>query len=101
MLRARGYQILLLNFRDPQQGNAWNPMYLPYSLYKSDNEDKAVELLEDLALNILYEEKNGNADPFWEKSAADYFTGLALGLFEDASEDEVNLNSDSISNLSK
>ncbi|MBQ8206666.1 MAG: type IV secretory system conjugative DNA transfer family protein, partial [Bacilli bacterium] len=23
MLRARGYQILLLNFRDPQNGNAW------------------------------------------------------------------------------
>ena len=56
-------------------------------------EDKAIELLDDLALNILYEEKNGNADPFWEKSAADYFTGLALGLFEDATEDQINLNS--------
>src|SRR5699024_11804387 len=30
---------------------------------------------------------------FWEKSAADYFSGLALGLFEDAKEREVNLNS--------
>lgn len=30
MLRSRGYQILLLNFRDPQNGNAWNPMSLPY-----------------------------------------------------------------------
>ena len=93
MLRERGYNIVLLNFRSPQNGNAWNPMGLPYKLYKEGNTDKAIELLEDLALNILYEEKNGNADPFWEKSAADYFTGLALGLFEDAKEEQVNLNS--------
>ena len=93
MLRERGYNIVLLNFRSPQNGNSWNPMGLPYQLYKEGNTDKAIELLDDLALNILYEEKNGNADPFWEKSAADYFTGLALGLFEDATEEEINLNS--------
>ena len=93
MLRERGYNIVLLNFRSPQNGNSWNPMGLPYQLYKEGNTDKAIELLDDLALNILYEEKNGNADPFWEKSAADYFTGLALGLFEDAKEEEINLNS--------
>lgn len=68
-------------------------MNLPYQLYKNGNSDKAIELLEDLALNILYEEKSGGADPFWEKSGADYFTGLALGLFEDAKPEEINLNS--------
>ena len=93
MLKERGYNIVLLNFRNPQNGNGWNPMGLPYKLYKEGNTDKAIELLDDLALNILYEEKNGNADPFWEKSAADYFTGLALGLFEDATEEQINLNS--------
>ena len=96
MLRARGYQILLLNFRDPQNGNAWNPMSLPYKLYKSGNHDKAIELLDDLALNILYDDSNKNADPFWEKTSADYFSGVALGLFEDAKEDEVNINSISL-----
>ncbi len=93
MLRAKGYQILLLNFRDPQNGNAWNPMSLPYKIYKSGKQDKAIELLDDLALNILYDESNSNADPFWEKTSADYFSGLALGLFEDAKEEEININS--------
>ena len=32
-------------------------------------------------------------EPFWENSAADYFSGLALGLFMDAEEEEVNMNS--------
>ena len=40
----------------------------------------------------IYEEKS-SGDPFWEKTAADYFTGLALGLFEDATPEQVNLNS--------
>ena len=96
MLRDRGYQILLLNFRDPQNGNAWNPMSLPYQMYKSGNQDKAIELLDDLALNILYDESNQNADPFWEKTSADYFSGVALGLFEDAKEEEININSISL-----
>ncbi len=95
-LKAKGYQVLLLNFRDPQNGSAWNPMDLPYKMYKEGNQDKAIELLDDLALNILYDESNKNADPFWEKTAADYFSGLALGLFEDANEDEININSISL-----
>lgn len=92
LLREKGYNVILLNFRDPQRGNAWNPMALPYHMYKSGNIDKAIELLDDLAKNILYDEKTSN-DPFWENSGADYFSGLALGLFEDAKEEEVNLNS--------
>lgn len=92
MLREYGYNVIILNFRDPQKGNAWNPMNLPYQLYKDGNIDKSIELLDDLALNILYDEKS-SGDPFWQNSGADYFSGLALGLFEDASEDQVNLNS--------
>ena len=92
-LKEKGYNVVLLNFRDPQKGNSWNPLTLPYELYKSGNKDKANELLDDLAMNILYDEKAQNQDPFWEKTSADYFTGLALGLFEDAKEEEINLNS--------
>jgi type IV secretion system protein VirD4 len=96
MLRKRGYQILLLNFRDPQKGNAWNPMSLPYDLYQQGNQDKAIELLDDLALNILYDASSSQQDPFWEKTSADYFAGVALGLFEDAKPEEININSISL-----
>lgn len=91
MLRERGYNIVILNFRNPQDGNAWNPLGLPYKLYKEGNSDKAIELLDDLAKNILYDENS--KDPYWENAGADYFSGLALGLFEDAKEEQVNLNS--------
>ena len=95
-LKSLGYNIVLLNFRDPQQGNAWNPMYLPYSLYKDGNIDKSVELLEDLAANILKDPSAKGQDPFWENTSADYFAGLACALFDDAKEEEINLNSISL-----
>ena len=93
LLKAKGYNILLLNFRNPQNGASWNPLTMPYRLYKSGNQDKAIELLDDLAANILYEENNSNQDPFWEKTAADYFAGIALAMFEDTTEDKININS--------
>lgn len=92
VLRNMGYNIIVLNFREPNHGNAWNPLSLPYRYYKEGNKDKAIELLEDIGSNILVDPKS-TGDPFWENSARDYFSGIALGLFEDANEDEVNLNS--------
>ena len=92
-LKEKGYRIIVLNFREPQRGNSWNPLSLPNSYYREGNKDKAIELLNDVALNILYDPSNKSESDFWEKSAADYFSGLALGLFEDAKNEEVNLNS--------
>lgn len=94
LLKARGYKIIVLNFRDPQLGNAWNPLTLPYKLYKEGNVDKAIELVDDVASNIVKDKQA--QDPFWQNSSADYFAGCALGLLEDAKEEEVNLNSISL-----
>ena len=93
MLKKKGYNVVLLNFRDPQKGSGWNPMHLPYKYFKEGNVDKANELTDDLAMNILYDENAQSQDPFWEKTSADYFSGICLGLFEDAKEEEINLNS--------
>ncbi len=93
MLKEKGYNVVLLNFRNPQEGSGWNPVYLPYEYYKNHNGDKANELIDDLAINILYDQNAQKQDPFWEKTSADYFSGLTLALFEDAKEEEINLNS--------
>jgi len=92
-LEERGYKVIVLNFREPNKGNAWNPLSLPQQYYKEGNFDKAIELLDDVALNILYDPSNKGDTDFWEKGASDYFSGLSLGLFQDAKSTEVNLNS--------
>lgn len=92
LLQEKGYKVILLNFRDPKEGSAWNPFSYPYRIYKEGNVDKANELLQDLASNILID-PNNKAEPFWEQTASNFFTGLSLGLFDDATEEEVNINS--------
>lgn len=91
LLRELGYDIIILNFRDPQKGNCWNPYHLPYKFQKEGNFDKANELLNDLSTNIVVDGKG--QDPFWQDSASSYLTGLSLALFEDAKEEEININS--------
>ena len=92
-LKEKGYKIVVLNFREPQRGNSWNPLTVPFKYYRDGNQDKAIELLNDIALNIIYDPSNKNESDFWEKASAAYFSALALGLFKDAKEKEVNLNS--------
>lgn len=90
LLKELGYNVIIVNFRDPKNGSCWNPYTLPYKYYKEGNKDKANELLNDMAINIATDEKAD--DPFWTNSAADYLTGLSLGMFEDAPEDEISIS---------
>lgn len=92
LLKKMGYNIVIVNFRDPIHGNTWNPFTLPYKFYKEHKNDKSMELLEDLGANILTD-PNNKADPFWQESAANYFSALSMGLFEDAPEKQININS--------
>ena len=32
-LKSQGYKIVILDIRDPELGNAWNPLSLPYQYY--------------------------------------------------------------------
>lgn len=91
-LKANGYNIVCINFRNPREGNAWNPLTVPYRMYKQGKIDKAQELLEDISQNIFISPKNQN-DPFWESASSAYFSGLGIGLFEDAKENEVSISS--------
>ena len=89
--KEEDYKIITLDFHEPANGNCFNPLTLIYKLYKKGNKDEALNLLEDIAKTITHD--NSNSDPFWELSAAAYFTGLVLSLFENAKEEEINLNS--------
>ena len=91
LLKDLGYQIIVLNFREPQKGSCWNPYDLPYKFQKEGNFDKANELLNDLSTNIVVDGQS--QDPFWQNAAADYLTGLGLALFQDAPLDQININS--------
>ena len=93
MAKEAGYKIQVINFRDMTKGNNYNPLYIPYTLYKKGNIDDAIELVENVAYNLISDFNQTEADPFWENTASDLFTGLALYLFEKANIEEININS--------
>ena len=98
-LRHQGYDILVLNFRDPARSNSWNPLAIPYQWYLENNIDKAAELVNDMAINLITSEDIGTNDPFWSQSASDMFFGLALLLFKYCKDHDVPQQAANISNL--
>ena len=91
-LKKRDYKTIVINFQDTKHSNNFNPLLVPYHLYKHDNQDIAIRMVERIG-NIIYHEDNRNSDPFWINSARNYFVGLTLYLFDNAKEDEINFNS--------
>ena len=91
--KEHGYQVLALDFEDAKLGNSWNPLQMPYQFYQNGEKDRATKYLEDIAYYLFFDANEKNSDPFWFHSVVDYFTGIALYLFEKASINEVHLES--------
>jgi type IV secretory pathway TraG/TraD family ATPase VirD4 len=88
ILDKKGYNKIIINLRDTNFSEGWNPLEYPYELYKKGCIDKAQEEIEKLGEIIFYEE--GDNDPFWTDTAQSLFEGLVLALFEDGKESEIN-----------
>lgn len=91
-LKENGYNVLTLNLKEPIKSNGYNPLLLPYLLYKNDKKDEAINMINDIGLEI-FKSDNQNGDPFWQNMSANYFSGLVLILFNEAKEEEINMGS--------
>lgn len=91
-LKDNNYNVLVLNLKETENSNSFNPLLLPYSYYKKGNKEKATVLINELALELCKDD-TPNTDPFWQEMASNYFTALTLILFKEAKEEEINLGS--------
>lgn len=89
-LEQQGYQITIIDFDDFTLGNNWNPLSLPYQVYKDGQKDKAQEMIEEVGYYLFSDKPSANIDPFWSNTTISYFTGLVLYLFEHKNE-EINI----------
>lgn len=80
-LNENGYEIKVINLREPQLGSSWNPLAIPYQFYKEGNIDRAYEFANDIAVNLTNIDKR-KEDVFWDNSAGSFFLGLILLLFK-------------------
>ena len=97
-LQELGYNIVVINLREPSKGNCWNPLYLPYHFYLMGDIDRACEFINDIAINLTNDESTSK-DPFWDNSAADLAFGLILLLFKYCKENNEDISAVNISNV--
>lgn len=97
-LKQKGYDISVINLRNPSLGDTWNPLYIPFLYYKLGDFDKAYEFANDIATNLCLAEMTVK-DPFWDYSSRDLFFGLELLLFKYCYENSQDLNCSNIANL--
>ena len=92
-VRSKGYKIVVLNFRNVGTGDMWNPLYIPYQLYKDGKKEEATSLLNDFVATISAPQMENNKDIFWPQMAQSYALANLMLLMECAKADEANVAS--------
>lgn len=80
-LKSEGYKIIVINIRNPSVGDCWNPLDIPFKLFKNGDVDRACEFVNDIATNLMLVDASSK-DPYWDFSAADLFFGLTFLTFQ-------------------
>lgn len=90
-LKNKDYNIVIINMKDYTKSEGWNILEYPYNLYKNGYIDSSIKYLDKITNELFI--TGPELDPFWSNSAGNFFKGIALSLFEDAKEEEINLSS--------
>ena len=91
LVAAKGYNVYVLNFRDLKQSDYWNPLMLPYVLYKSGKTDEAVSLINDFINSIAEPQRNNTKDIYFIELACSQILANMLFFIATASPEEVNI----------
>lgn len=91
-LKNKNYNIKIINLREPNKSDGWNPLHLPYKYFSNGDFEKEVETVNDFSYSICQEVSA--RDPYWSESSSAVLSGLALALIEDSKcEEQVHFNS--------
>lgn len=94
MLESNDYKVNVVNLREPEKGDSWNLLSIPYKLFKAGEIDKACAFINDATVNLI---PLNSKDPYWDYSARDLLFGLILLVFEfckhhNIQDDSVNIS---------
>lgn len=77
LLTKSEFEVHMLNFRNPMNGDRYNLLSLGAKLYKNGDKSRASEYFYAFFYN-LYEPQRSEKDPFWTNESENYATGLCL-----------------------
>jgi type IV secretion system protein VirD4 len=92
LAKKHGYDdIIVLNLRDFNQSDRWNPMTLAHRLHHGGDPDRATEVLNDFINVLASEERSRTKDTYFINLASSQILANAMFLMETASEKEFNI----------
>ncbi|UFJ41347.1 type IV secretory system conjugative DNA transfer family protein [Brevibacillus humidisoli] len=86
-LRERGYEVVMLDFRNPKRGNYWNLMDPIIRGMEEDEYARASEAAWDIAHTIVHQ-KQHNGDPIWANGQESIIAALMQLVAAEAQMDE-------------
>ncbi len=89
-VKSQGYNIVTINFRDLDKGDMWNPLFVPYTLYKEGRVDEATAMLNDFVATIAEPTFKNTKDIYWAEAASSFALANLLLLMECGRPEEVN-----------
>lgn len=77
-----GYKIYVVNLREPDRSDCWNPFYLARLYAKNDHLDLGAGIINDFAETILPQKYSRNSDPFWDNCSRSLLRGMIMMMVE-------------------
>ena len=88
-----GYNTVVLDFRNIGNGDMWNPLAIPYEIYKSGDKETGMAMANDFISTIAEPFRQQSKDIFWSEMASSFLLSNLLVLMESAKPEEVNVAS--------
>ncbi len=80
--RQSGYQVRVINLREPERSNGWNPLALARRYQALGQTERACGVVNDFARTVIRDEPGRKVDPFWTQTARAMLQGLCLMMVE-------------------
>ncbi len=90
LLKENDYQVKIIDLRNLGESETFNPLYLPFKLYKNKKSDLYLDMLESVIHSII--DDNDSIDKFWNNSASDLIMGIILTLFYQGKIEDINFD---------
>jgi len=91
LVAAKGYKTFVLNFRELNKSDYWNPLMLPYELYHNGKTDEAVSLITDFINSIAEPQRSKTNDAYFIELACSQTLANMLFFIATASPEEANI----------
>ena len=92
LVAAKGYNTVVLDFRNLSQSAQWNPLAIPYELYHGGLVDEAISLMNDFLNTLSEPQRRGAKDPYFIELGYSMALAYLLFFIETASSEEVNVS---------